>query len=59
MAFTFSGCSREAPEKFPEDYRVTDLRDGTRRVVGYMAMDKRGGDRWSDALTRPIMPESR
>ena len=55
MAFTFLGCSKDTPEKFLEDYRVTDLGDGTCRVVWYMAMEQRGGPKWSDALTRPIM----
>ena len=55
MAFTFLGCSKENPEKFLEDYRVTDLGNGTCRVVWYMAMDKRGEPKWTDALTRPIM----
>jgi hypothetical protein len=55
MAFTFLRCSKKDPEKFIEDYRVTDLGDGTCRVVWYMAMQNRGGPSWIDALTRPIM----
>ncbi|HCS27033.1 MAG TPA: SRPBCC family protein [Spongiibacteraceae bacterium] len=55
MAFTFVGCSKDATEKFLEDYRVTDLGDGTCRVTWYMAMENRGGPNWSDALIRPIM----
>lgn len=33
MAFTFLGSSKNDTEKFIEDYRVTDLGDGTCRVV--------------------------
>ena len=55
MAFTFVGCSKDATEKFLEDYRVTALGDGTCRVTWYMAMENRGGPNWSDALIRPIM----
>lgn len=55
MAFTFVRCSKKDPEKFIEDYRVTDLGDGSCRVVWYMAMENRGGPSWVDALTRPIM----
>lgn len=55
MAFTFLGCSKNNTEKFLEDYRVTDLGDGSCHVVWYMAMDNRGGPKWTDALMRPIM----
>jgi hypothetical protein len=55
MAFTFLGCSKNATEKFLEDYRVTDLGDGTCRVEWYMAMDTRGVSRNLMWLTRPVI----
>jgi len=55
MAFTFTGCSKDATEKFLEDYRVTDLGDGTCEVQWHMAMDTRGFSRNLMFLTRPIM----
>ena len=55
MAFTFVGCSKDATEKFLEDYRVEDLGDGTCRVQWYMAMEPRGFSRHMMFLTRPIM----
>lgn len=55
MAFTFLRCSKKDPEKFLEDYRVTDLGDGSCHVVWYMAMENRGGPHWSEAMMRPIM----
>ena len=55
MAFTFIGASKDATEKFLEDYRVTDLGDGTCRVQWYMAMETRGFSRHLMFLTRPIM----
>ena len=55
MAFSFIGCSKDATEKFLEDYRVTDLGDGTCRVEWYMAMEVRGFSRHMMVLTRPIM----
>ena len=55
MAFTFIGCSKDATEKFLEDYRVTDLGDGSCRVEWYMAMETRGFSRNLMWLTRPIM----
>lgn len=55
MAFSFIGCSKDATEKFLEDYRVTDLGDGTCEVEWYMAMEVRGFSRHIMFLTRPIM----
>ena len=55
MAFTFVGASMDATEKFLEDYRVTDLGDGTCRVQWYMAMEVRGFSRYMMFLTRPLM----
>ncbi|MEP4146572.1 MAG: SRPBCC family protein [Halioglobus sp.] len=55
MAFTFVGCNKEATEKFLEDYRVTDLGDGSCRVEWYMAMETRGASRHMMWLTRPLM----
>ena len=55
MAFTFVGASKDNPERFLEDYRVTDLGNGTCRVEWYMGMEKRGGVTWRDTFTRPIM----
>lgn len=55
MAFTFLGCSKDATEKFLEDYRVTDLGDGTCRVEWYMAMEPRGFSRHMMWMTRPVM----
>ena len=55
MAFTFVGCSKDATESFLEDYRVTDLGDGTSRVEWYMAMEPRGFSRHMMWLTRPLM----
>ncbi|MEZ5573529.1 MAG: SRPBCC family protein [Halioglobus sp.] len=55
MAFSFVGCSRAATEKFLEDYRVTDLGDGTCEVEWYMAMEAKGFSRHLMFLTRPAM----
>jgi uncharacterized protein YndB with AHSA1/START domain len=55
MAFTFVGCSKDTTEKFLEDYRVTDLEDGTCKVEWHMAMEPRGFSRHMMFLTRPIM----
>jgi len=55
MAFTFVGASKDATEKFLEDYRVTDLGDGTCRVEWHMAMEPKGLSRHLMFLTRPIM----
>lgn len=55
MAFTFVGCSKDATEKFLEDYRVTDLGDGSCRVEWYMAMDTRGFSRHLMWMTRPLL----
>jgi len=55
MAFTFVGCSKDATEKFLEDYRVTDLGDGSCRVEWYMAMDTRGFSKHLMWMTRPLL----
>lgn len=55
MAFTFLGCSKDTVESFLEDYRVTDLGDGSCRVEWYMAMQPRGFSGKMMWLTRPIM----
>jgi len=55
MAFTFLGSSSKATEKFLEDYRVTDLGDGSCRVDWYMAMEARGLSRHFLFLVRPLM----
>ena len=55
MAFTFLGCSKDATEKFLEDYRVEDLGDGTCKVEWYMAMEPRGFSRNMMWMTRPLM----
>ena len=55
MAFTFIGCSKDATEKFIEDYRVTDLGDGTCKVQWYMGMEPRGFSKHMMWMTRPIM----
>ena len=55
MAFTFVGCSKDATEKFLEDYRVPDLGDGSCRVEWYMAMDTRGFSRHLMWMTRPLL----
>ena len=55
MAFTFIGCSKDSTEKFLEDYRVTDLGDGSCRVEWHMAMEPRGASRHMMWLTRPLM----
>lgn len=55
MAFTFVGCSKNATDKFIEDYRVTDLGDGRCKVQWYLAMEPRGLSRHMMFLTRPIM----
>jgi hypothetical protein len=55
MAFTFVGCSKDATDKFLEDYRVTDLGDGSCRVEWYMAMETRGFSRHMMWMTRPLM----
>ena len=55
MAFSFVGCSKNATEKFIEDYRVTDLGDGSCKVEWHMAMETRGFSRHMMFLTRPLM----
>jgi hypothetical protein len=55
MAFTFLGASKDATEKFLEDYRVTDLGDGTCKVAWHMAMEVKGFSSHMMFLTRPIM----
>jgi hypothetical protein len=55
MAFTFVGCSRDVARSFLEDYRVTDLCNGSCRVEWYMAMEVNGSSRHLLFLTRPIM----
>lgn len=55
MAFTFVGSNKDATEKFLEDYRVTDLGDGSCRVEWYMAMDTKGFSRHMMWMTRPVM----
>lgn len=55
MAFTFVGCNKDATEKFLEDYRVTDLGNGSCAVEWYMAMEPRGFSRHMMWLTRPVM----
>lgn len=55
MAFSFVACSKDVTEKFLEDYRVTDLGDGSCRVQWYMAMEARGFSRHMMFLTRPLM----
>ena len=55
MAFTFVGCSKDATEKFLEDYRVTDLGNGSCRVEWYMAMEPRGFSRNMMWMTRPLL----
>lgn len=55
MAFTFIGSNKAATEKFLEDYRVTDLGNGSCRVEWYMAMEPRGFSRNVMWLTRPMM----
>ena len=55
MAFTFVGCNKDATSKFLEDYRVTDLGNGSCRVEWYMAMEVNGLSRHIMFLTRPIM----
>jgi hypothetical protein len=55
MAFSFVGCSKNATEKFIEDYRVTDLGDGRCKVEWHMAMEPRGFSKKMMFLTRPIM----
>jgi carbon monoxide dehydrogenase subunit G len=55
MAFTFVGCSKNATDKFIENYRVTDLGDGSCKVEWHMAMETRGFSRHMMFLTRPLM----
>jgi len=55
MAFTFVGCSLDTVESFLEDYRVTDLGDGTCRVEWYMALQPRGLSAKMMWMTRPLM----
>ena len=55
MAFSFVGCNKDVTEKFLEDYRVTDLDNGSCRVEWYMAMEVNGFSRHLMFLTRPIM----
>ena len=55
MAFTFVGCNKNATEKFIEDYRVTDLNDGSCKVEWLMAMETRGFSKYFMFLTRPLM----
>ena len=55
MAFSFVGCSKDATEKFLEDYRVTDLGDGTCEVEWHMAMEPKGFSQHLMFMTRPVM----
>lgn len=55
MAFTFVGCNKNATDKFIEDYRVTDLGNGSCKVEWYMAMETRGFSRHFMFLTRPLL----
>ena len=55
MAFTFAGCNRNVTRSFLEDYRVTDLGNGSCRVEWYMAMEANGFSRHAMFLTRPAM----
>ena len=55
MAFSFVGCSKNVTEKFIEDYRVTDLGDGSCKVEWHMAMETRGFSGHMMFLTRPLM----
>ena len=55
MAFTFVGCNQNTVESFLEDYRVTDLGDGTCHVEWYMAMETRGFSSKMMWMTRPVM----
>lgn len=55
MAFTFVGSNKDATRSFIEDYRVTDLGNGTCRVEWYMAMEPNGFSRHMMFLTRPLM----
>lgn len=55
MAFTFVGCSKDATEKFIEDYIVTDLGDGTCRVIWTMGMEVKGFAKHMMFITRPVM----
>lgn len=55
MAFTFVGCNKNATDKFIEDYRVTDLGNGSCKVEWYMAMETRGFSRHLMFLTRPLL----
>jgi hypothetical protein len=55
MAFTFVGCTLDTVESFLEDYRVTDLGDGTCRAEWYMAIGTRGFSARMMWLTRPMM----
>lgn len=55
MAFTFEGCSKDTTRSFLEDYRVTDLGNGSCRVEWYMAMEVNGLSRRLMPLTRPAI----
>mgnify|MGYP000960376756 CR=1 FL=1 len=55
MAFTFLGCSKDATRSFLEDYRVTDLGNGSCRVEWYMAMEVNGLSRRLMPFTRPAI----
>lgn len=55
MAFTFVGTSEDMIESFLEDYRVTDLGDGTCRAEWYMALETKGVSAKMMWLTRPLM----
>jgi hypothetical protein len=55
MAFCFVGCSKNATDKFIEDYQVEDLGNGSCRVTWTMAMETRGFSRHFMWLTRPLM----
>ena len=44
-----------ATDKFLEDYRVTDLGNGSCRVEWYMAIETRGFSRHMMWMTRPLM----
>ncbi len=55
MAFTFVGTTQEGIESFLEDYRITDLGDGTCRAEWYMALETTGLSGRMMWMTRPLM----
>ncbi|WP_101759329.1 SRPBCC family protein [Oceanicoccus sp. KOV_DT_Chl] len=55
MAFCFTAMSQDSTESFAEDYQVTDLGNGSCKVVWVMAMEPKGFSKIVLTLFGPLM----